>query len=161
MNQWLIYGFYTHVNVICKALACQNVCSFFVVCVCAFFGLRPSMATKETKNLPKKRGSWSPCHEVPLRGSSAMEPWEAPLRGWSSSFGGMARSGEHRRWEMGVEWIDVLIALLANKNDPKTKTNILYRWNVFFSFSGDGQERNTIRTYSTSWVWFFQKKQSL
>ena len=64
---------------------------------------------KRNEEFPKKGGVISPCHEVPRqpRGSSAMEPWEAPLRGWSSSFGGMARSGEHRRWEMGVEWIDV------------------------------------------------------
>ena len=52
-------------------------------------------------------------HEVPRepradRTVGSMEPWEASLPG-SSSFGGMARSGEHRRFasEMGIEWIDV------------------------------------------------------
>lgn len=158
MNQWLIYGFYTHVNVICKALACQNVCSFFVVFVCTFFLVTPFNGDKRNEESPKKKA-----RVTRYQGNRVVPaPWN---HGKHRCVGGLQASVEWHAAEStaGGKWgLNGLmsLALLANKNDPKTKTNILYRWNVFF-ISGDGRERNTIRKYSTSWVWLFQKKQSL
>ena len=65
-----------------------------------------------------------------------MEPWEAPLRGWSSSFGGMARSGEHRRWEMGVEWIDVFWLCWQTKMIQEQKQTYYIGEMFFFLFGG-------------------------
>lgn len=162
MNQWLIYGFYTHVNVICKALACQNVCSFFLLFVRTFFWLRPSMATKETKNPLKKRGG----HKPVSRGTTATA--------WFQRHGTMGSTAawvvfklrwngtQRRAQEVGNGgWMDWCLWLCWQTKMIQIQKQTYYIGEMFFFISGDGRERNTIRKYSTSWVWLFQKKQSL
>ena len=131
----------------------------FLLCLCVrFFGY--GLQWRQTKNPPQKRGG----HKPVSRGTTATA--------WFERHGTMGSTAawvvfklrwngtQRRAQEVGNGgWMDwCLLALLANKNDPRTKTNILYRWNVFFSFRG--MDRNVTQLENIQQVEFGSSKKN-